>query len=59
MENSIPVYCRDCRSRYSYKRCPEKDVETESGKVFEYAFKCQNCGHVTYRHTVEMNLVAS
>jgi len=42
------VYCMDCRSRDTFERQPDKDVKTESGKVFLECWECQNCKHQTW-----------
>jgi len=42
-----PVYCKDCNTANSWERKPARDWITESGKVFEYAYKCKACGAFT------------
>lgn len=32
----------------TWERYPEKDIKYDNGKVAEYAFKCRNCGDITY-----------
>lgn len=51
------IYCKDCQSRESWQRYPEKDMQKYTGDlsnpticgIFEYAYKCRVCGAVTYR----------
>ncbi len=42
-------FCKDCLSRDSWERYPERDWKYESGKVYEYAYRCRQCGAVTLR----------
>lgn len=42
-----PVFCRDCRSRDSWEREPEKDIYGESGKLLWKRWICRVCGHRT------------
>jgi hypothetical protein len=42
-----PIYCKDCNSRNSWAYFPERNATFQpSGVVFEYAYKCKNCGKV-------------
>jgi len=41
-----PVFCPQCRSRDTFERQPEKDVqEVESGKSLWEAWICKLCGY--------------
>jgi len=50
------VFCKDCGSRESWERYPEKDMHTYTGDlsnptiggIFEYAYKCRVCGALTW-----------
>lgn len=42
-----PIYCRECHSRDNWKRDKSHDVTTESGKIFEYGWRCACCGATT------------
>jgi hypothetical protein len=43
-----PIYCKNCNSRESWQRFPIEDIWTESGKAFEFCFKCTVCGSKTW-----------
>ena len=47
-----PVYCKDCNSTNSWERYPTGGWVFESGKIFEYAYKCHVCGAITLRPKV-------
>lgn len=42
-----PVYCKDCGSRDSWDRAPEKDIKSESGRVMWVVWRCRECGKET------------
>lgn len=42
-----PIYCKDCKRSNSWTRLPQKDILTESGKPFEYAYQCK-CGRMAF-----------
>lgn len=35
-----PVYCADCRKSKTWKRNPQKDIKSESGKLMWEAYYC-------------------
>jgi len=41
-----PIYCRNCRSQDSFELYPEKDITTESGRVFMLGYRCKECGKI-------------
>ena len=47
--NKKPVYCRQCRSRDTWKRDPQRDVYSESGGLLWKAWVCTTCGSKTLR----------
>ncbi len=44
--NNKPIYCRDCRTHNSFGLCPQRDITTESGRVFMLGYRCKECGKV-------------
>ena len=44
--NHKPVYCRGCRAQNSFELCLDRDIRTESSRVFMLGFKCKECGKV-------------
>jgi hypothetical protein len=53
------VFCRQCywndkdnkpmkRENWqdTWERFPEKDMKLENGKIFQFAYKCRNCGDI-------------
>jgi len=44
--NHKPIYCRDCRTQNSFELYPDRDITTESGRVFMLGYRCRNCGKV-------------
>lgn len=45
-----PVYCPGCRCSNTFVRKPDKDIHTDSGKVFEEVWMCGTgyCGYIAY-----------
>jgi hypothetical protein len=44
---NTPIYCRDCHSANSWKRSPQGDWKSDTGKVLWEQFTCSLCGHTT------------
>lgn len=42
-----PIYCRQCRSQFTFDRYPEGDIKTEAGKVVWEMWCCSECGNTT------------
>lgn len=47
MTNHKPVYCRECRSQNTWERNEDRDIKTESGKVYMLGWQCSVCGHTS------------
>lgn len=45
--NHHPIFCRECRSRNTFERNPDKDIKAESGQAYMLSWKCRICGHTT------------
>ena len=44
--NDRPIYCRGCRTQNSFELCPQRDITTETGRVFMLGYRCKKCGKV-------------
>jgi hypothetical protein len=48
-ETLAPVYCKSCGSSNSWKRQPERDIKSESGRVLWERWRCGECGATTIK----------
>ena len=53
--SSIPVFCKDCGSRATWVRCPERDIYTESGNLLMLSYVCRVCEAKTLRRNGNEN----
>lgn len=44
-QETVPIYCRKCRSRHTFDRHPEGDIMLENGKVGWERWRCSVCGN--------------
>ena len=47
--SAIPIYCKDCGSRATWIRRPERDIYTESSRLLMLSYGCRVCGAKTLR----------
>jgi hypothetical protein len=42
-----PIFCPDCRKPEIFKRIPEKDIISDSGKIMWERWSCPSCPYET------------